>query len=51
MEPAGQSHHHVEGSQEEDEVEIGVAVHGAFLLIINHPGSLLDVLLLFSVCG
>lgn len=49
VEPAGQSHHHVEGSQEQDKVEIGVAVDGAFLLIVNDPGSLLDILLLFRV--
>lgn len=29
-------HHHVERSQEENEVEVGITVHRAFLLIINH---------------
>lgn len=50
LEPAGQGHHHIEGSQQEDKVEIGVAVDGAFLLIIYDPGSLFGILLLFSVC-
>lgn len=49
MEPAGQGHHHVERSQQEDKMEIGVAVDGAFLLIIDDPGAFLDILLLFSV--
>lgn len=50
LEPAGQGHHHVERSQQEDKMEIGVAVDGAFLLIIDDPGAFLDILLLFSVC-
>lgn len=50
LEPAGQGHHHVEGRQQEDKVEIGVAVDGALLLVVDNPGALLDILLLFSVC-
>lgn len=49
VEPAGDSHHHIEGSQEENEVEIGIAIDSASLLIVNDPWSLLHVLLLFSV--
>lgn len=50
LEPAGDGHHHIEGSQKEHEVEIGVAIDSASLLIINDPWSLLHILLLFSVC-
>lgn len=50
LEPAGDGHHHIEGSQEEHEVEIGVAIDGASLLIINDPRPLLHILLLFGVC-
>lgn len=50
LEPVGDGHHHIEGSQEEHEVEVGIAIDGAFLLIINDPWSLFHILLLFSVC-
>lgn len=36
LEPMSYCHHHVEWSQEENEVEVGITVHRAFLLIINH---------------
>lgn len=50
LEPVGDGHHHIEGSQEEHEVEIGIAVDGAFLLIINDPWALFHIPLLFSIC-
>lgn len=36
LEPMSYCHHHVERSQEENKVEVGITVHRAFLLIINH---------------
>lgn len=50
LEPAGDGHHHIEGSQKEHKVEIGIAIDGASLLIINDPRSFLHILLLLSVC-
>lgn len=36
MEPVGDGHHDVEGSQEEDKMEVGVAVDGSLSLIIHY---------------
>lgn len=49
VEPAGDGHHHIKGSQQEYEMEIGIAIDGASLLVINNPRSLFHILLLFSV--
>lgn len=48
VEPVGDGHHHIEGSQWEHRVEVGIAVDGAFFLIINDPRTLFYILLLFS---
>lgn len=50
LEPVGDGHHHIEGSQEEHKVEIGIGVDGALLLIVNDPRALFHILLLFGVC-
>lgn len=49
VEPVGDGHHHIEGSQEEHKVEIGIGVDGALLLIVNDPRALFHILLLFGV--
>lgn len=49
VKPVGDCHHHVEGCQEEDEVEVAVTVDGTPLLIVDHAGALLHILLLLSV--
>lgn len=47
LEPVGDGHHDVEGSQEEDKMEVGVAVDGPLSLIVHHilawPGLLLII--------
>lgn len=50
LEPVGDGHHHIEGSQQEHEVEIGIAINGAFLLVVNDPWPFFHILLLFGVC-
>lgn len=36
LEPVGDGHHDVEGSQEEDKMEVSVAVDRSLFLIIHH---------------
>lgn len=36
LEPVGEVHHDIEGPQEEDTVEVGVAVDCPVLLVIHH---------------
>lgn len=47
LEPVGDGHHDVEGSQEEDKMEVGIAVDGPLSLIVHHilawPGLLLII--------
>ena len=48
LEPVCDGHHDVEGAQEEDEVEVGVAVDGAVPLVVHDvltPSGLLLLLL------
>lgn len=50
MEPVGDGHHDVQGSQEEDRMEVGVAVDGSFSLIIRHVLASTSVVLLTVIC-
>lgn len=49
LEPMGYSHHHIERSQEENKVEVGITVHCALLLIINHSLASPFFNVLFSI--
>lgn len=42
-------HHHIERSQEENKVEVGIAVHCALLLIVNHSLASPLLNMLFSI--
>lgn len=50
MEPVGDGHHDVQGSQEEDEMEVGVAVDGPLSLIIDHVLAWTGLLLIIVIC-
>lgn len=49
LKPVSYCHHHVERSQEENKVEVGITVHRAFLLIINHSLASPPCSVLFSI--
>lgn len=36
LKPIGDGHHDVEGAQEEDKMEVGVAVDGSLFLVVDH---------------
>lgn len=36
MKPVGDCHHDIEGSQEEDKVEVAVAIDGSLSLVVHH---------------
>lgn len=42
-------HHHIERSQEENKVEVGITVHCALLLVINHSLASPFLNMLFSI--
>lgn len=47
LEPISNGHHDVEGAEEEDKVEVGVAVDGAVLLVVADILTTTRFLLLF----
>lgn len=49
LEPVGDGHHDVEGSQEEDKMEVGVAVDGSLSLIIHHVLASTGLLLIIVI--
>lgn len=50
LEPVGDGHHDIEGPQEEDKVEIGVAVDGCLPLVIHHVLARAGLLLVKLIC-
>lgn len=50
LEPVGDGHHDIEGSQEEDKVEIGVAVDCCLSLVIHHVLARPGLLLIKLIC-
>lgn len=49
LEPVGDRHHYVEGSQEEDKMEVWVAVDGSLPLVIQHVLAWTGLLLIIVI--
>lgn len=49
LEPVGDGHHDVEGSKEEDKMEVGIAVDGSLSLIICHVLASTGLLLIIII--
>lgn len=50
LEPVGNGHHHVQRSQEEHKVKIGIAVHSALFFIINYFLATPSINMHVSIC-